>query len=239
MSLHREINLEDGICTHLAAHGWLYEPDAASRYDAARALFPEDLIAWVQATQPQAWETLTQNDGTAAADKLADRLRAALDKQGILHLLRNGLDVVGLRKSLILCVFKPALAMNAALQAGYTANRLRVVRQVRYSPHHQNSLDIVLFLNGIPVATAELKSDYTQAIANAVDQYRYDRPPRVPGKNLPETMLSFPGGALVHFAVSNSEVEMCTRLAGADSIFLPFNRGHDFGAGNPPVGTPT
>jgi type I restriction enzyme, R subunit len=92
----------------------------------------------------------------------------------------------------------------------------------------------VLFLNGIPVATAELKSDYTQSVDDAVDQYRYDRPPRAPGKNIPEPLLSFPGGALVHFAISNSEVRMTTRLAGADTVFLPFNRGCDQGAGNPP-----
>ncbi|WP_272876056.1 type I restriction endonuclease [Neoroseomonas soli] len=100
---------------------------------------------------------------------------------------------------------------------------------------------MVLFLNGIPVATAELKSDYTQSVQDAVDQYRFDRLPRAPGKNLAEPLLSFPGGALVHFALSNSEAQMCTRLAGADSKFLPFNRGHDFGAGNPPNpnGAPT
>ena len=107
--------------------------------------------------------------------------------------------------------------------------------------HHENSLDLVLFLNGIPVATAELKSDYTQSVQDAVDQYRYDRLPRAPGKNLPEPLLAFPGGALVHFAASNSEVQMCTLLAGPESKFLPFNRGRDFGAGNPdnPNGAPT
>lgn len=83
----------------------------------------------------------------------------------------------------------------------------------------------------LPVATAELKSDYTQRVQDAIDQYRYDRLPRT---NRAEPLLAFPGAALVHFAVSNSEVHMCTRLAGADSEFLPFNRGNDFGAGNPP-----
>jgi len=131
--------------------------------------------------------------------------------------------------------------MNEALAARYAANRLRVVRQLRYSPHHENSLDLVLFLNGIPVATAELKSDYTQRVEDAVDQYRFDRLPKLPGRNTPEPILAFPGGALVHFAVSNSEVRMCTRLEGADSRFLPFNRGQEGGAGNPPNpnGTPT
>lgn len=239
--VHREQAFEDAICAHLAAHGWLYEPDAAARHDRARGLFPEDLVAWVQATQPDAWAALEKTHGPAAATALADRLRDTLDRQGTLDALRHGLDMVGLRRPISLCQFRPALGMNAGLAARHAANRLRVVRQVRYSPHHENSLDLVLFLNGIPVATAELKSDYTQGIEDAVDQYRNDRPPKVPGKNLPEPILAFPGGALVHFAVSNSEVRMCTRLEGADSRFLPFNQGNDGGAGNPPnpAGTPT
>ena len=239
--LHREARLEEAICAHLSAHGWLYDPGAAARHDRARGLFTEDLTAWVQETQPEAWQALTKTHGPAAATMLADRLRAALDKQGTLELLRHGLDVVGLRRPIQLAQFRPALAMNEALAARYAANRLRVVRQLRYSPHHENSLDLVLFLNGIPVATAELKSDYTQRVEDAVDQYRFDRLPRLPGRNTPEPILAFPGGALVHFAVSNSEVRMCTCLEGADSRFLPFNRGHDGGAGNPPNphGAPT
>ena len=140
-------------------------------------------------------------------------------------MLRNGLDVLGLKQAVAVAQFKPALGMNEALQARYDANRLRVVRQVRYSVHGENSLDLVLFLNGIPIATAELKSDYTQSVQDAIDQYRYDRPPRAPGKNVAEPLLSVPGGALVHFAVSNSEVHMTTRLEGAGTSFLPFNRG--------------
>jgi type I restriction enzyme, R subunit len=234
MSLHKEIAFEDGICDHLHTHGWLYETGAADRYDRSRALFIEDLVAWIKASQPQAWSVLEGANGAVTAKVLADRLRASLDKQGTLHILRNGLDVVGLKQSLALCQFKPALAMNKGLQELYTANRLRVVRQVHYSLHGEQSLDLVLFLNGIPVATAELKSDYTQSVQDAIDQYRYDRNPRGTSKNTSEPLLSFPGGTLVHFAVSNSEVHMSTRLAGSDSVFLPFNQGFDFGAGNPP-----
>lgn len=241
MSIHKELAFEDSICAHLGTHGWLYEIGAANRYDRARALFVEDVTAWIQESQPLAWKTLEQTHGSATANVLADRLRMALDKQGTLHLLRLGLDVVGLKQPLTLCQFKPALGMNEALQSRYAANRLRVVRQVRYSAHSENSIDLVLFVNGIPVATAELKSDYTQSVTDAVDQYRYDRLPKPPGKNLPEPLLNFPGGALVHFAVSNSEVQMCTLLSGTDSKFLPFNQGCDSGAGNPlnPNGAPT
>ncbi|WP_191057591.1 type I restriction endonuclease subunit R [Geminicoccus harenae] len=241
MSLHKEIAFEDGLCAHVAAHGWLYDPEAARRYDRSRALFPEDLLAWVQATQPDAWASLSKTHGPAAGSVLAERLRSALDKQGVLEVLRGGLDVIGLKQRIVLCQFRPALGMNPTLQARYDANRLRVVRQVRYSQHSEACLDIVLFLNGIPVATAELKSDYTQRVQDATDQYRYDRLPRTPAGNQPEPLLSFPGGALVHFAASNSEVHMTTLLAGTDTVFLPFNRGHDFGAGNPPnpTGAPT
>ena len=232
MSIHKERAFEDGICEYLAAHGWLHAEGDAALYDRRRALFVPDLLAWVHESQPDAWSALQAKGVTPAM--LADRLRTALDKFGLLHVLRDGLDVVGLKKSMAVARFRPALAMNAELAAQHAANRLRVVRQVRYSLHGEHSLDLVLFLNGIPVATAELKSDYTQSVGDAVDQYRYDRMPKAPGKSNPEPILSFPGGAFVHFAVSNSEVRMTTRLAGAETKFLPFNRGHDMGAGNPP-----
>jgi type I restriction enzyme R subunit len=111
-------------------------------------------------------------------------------------------------------------------------NRLRVVRQVHYSLKNQNCIDLVLFLNGIPVATCELKTDFTQLVQDAIDQYRFDRHPKPKGQPA-EPLLSFPSGALVHFAVSNREVYMTTRLAGAETQFLPFNQGDDGAAGNP------
>ncbi|HEV2607919.1 MAG TPA: DEAD/DEAH box helicase family protein, partial [Xanthomonadaceae bacterium] len=112
-------------------------------------------------------------------------------------------------------------------------NRLRVVRQVRSSLHNENAIDLVLFLNGVPVATVELKTDFTQSVEDAVDQYRFDRLPRPKGRNEAEPLLDFPRGALVHFAVSNSEVRMTTKLTGAATNFLPFNRGDHGAAGNP------
>jgi len=107
------------------------------------------------------------------------------------------------------------------------------VRQVRYSLRNENAIDLVLFLNGIPVATVELKSDFTQSVDDAVDQYRYDRNPRPKGQGDAEPLLAFPRGALVHFAVSQSEVRMTTRLEGTKTNFLPFNQGDHGGAGNP------
>ena len=234
MSLHREIALENEICSYLAAHGWLYAEGDAAGYDRTHALFPSDLLAWVQETQPKAWQTLTKSHGAATEATLLDRVRKQLDDRGTLEVLRHGVELLGLRQPLTLARFRPALAMNPELEAQYVANRLRVVRQVRYSVHNENALDLVLFVNGLPVATVELKSDFTQSVDDAVDQYRFDRNPRPKGQSDAEPLLDFPSGALVHFAVSNSEVRMTTRLQGAATRFLPFNRGNDGGAGNPP-----
>ncbi|HYD52115.1 MAG TPA: DEAD/DEAH box helicase family protein [Gemmatimonadaceae bacterium] len=231
MSVHTEIHLETEICEHLAAHGWLHEPGDAARYDRVRALFPDDAIAWVQVTQPAAWETLQKNHGAAAGETLLARLRAQLDQRGTLDVLRHGIEMLGLKGKVAPAQFKPALALNPEILQRHAANRLRVVRQVRYSIHNENSIDLVLFLNGIPVATAELKTDFTQNIDDAKDQYRFDRPPKTKAQT--EPLLAFPGGALVHFAVSNREVHMTTRLEGAATRFLPFNQGDGGGAGNP------
>jgi type I restriction enzyme, R subunit len=232
--LHREINLETEICDHLAVHGWLYAAGDAANYDRARALFPADVIAWLQATQQKAWETLVRNNGAQADDDVLRRLRDAINQHGTLYVIRHGIELLGLREPLALAQFRPALAMNPDTLAKYAANRLRVVRQVRYSLHNENAIDLALFLNGIPVATCELKSDFTQSVDDAVDQYRFDREPRPKGQSASEPLLSFPNGALVHFAVSNSAVMMATQLVGSKTKFLPFNRGDNGAAGNPP-----
>ncbi len=232
MSLHKEINLEVEICRHLAAHGWLHAEGDAARYDRSRALYPPDVLAWVQAAHPQAWERLEKNHGANAAETLLARVRDQIDQRGTLDVLRHGVELLGLRQPLKLAEFKPALAMNPDILARYRANRLRVVRQVKYSVHSENCIDLVLFLNGIPVATVELKTDFTQSIDDAVDQYRFDRLPKPKGQ-APEPLLSFPNGALVHFAVSNYEVRMVTKLTGPSTRFLPFNKGDGGGEGNP------
>lgn len=232
MSLHKEISFELEICQHLASTGWLYAEGDAAGYDRARALFPADVLGWVQATQPKAWETLTKNHGARVEETLLTRLRDQLDQRGTLDVLRHGIELLGLKTPLTLAQFKPALAINPDILARYAANRLRVVRQVRYSLHCENSIDLVLFLNGLPVATVELKTDFTQSIGDAIDQYRFDRNPKPKGQAV-EPLLSFPSGALIHFAVSNQEVAMVTKLVGQPTVFLPFNLGDNGAAGNP------
>jgi type I restriction enzyme, R subunit len=234
MSLHKEIHLEDELCADLTAAGWLYDAADAGPYDRAQALFVDDVVSWIKTSQPKAWEAIEKSHGATAPKVVAERLRKSLDSQGTLAVLRQGFEMIGLKQPIAMCQFKPALAMNADLQARYAANRLRVVRQVHYSVHNENSIDLVLFVNGIPVATAELKSHYTQSVQDAVYQYKTDRAPFFKPKNMAEPLLAFPGGALVHFAVSNVAAEMTTRLAGLDTTFLPFNQGTAGGAGNPP-----
>ena len=232
MSIHKELAFEEEICEHLGSHGWIYVEGDSSRYDRARALFPDDVLAWVQGTQSQAWEALVKNHGTHAAETLLNRLRESINQRGTLNVLRQGIEMLGVKGKLPVAQFKPALSLNPDIQARYEANRLRVVRQVRYSQHNENSIDLVLFLNGIPVATAELKTDFTQSVKDAIDQYRFDRDPKAKQKT-PELLLGWPSGALVHFAVSNSEVAMTTMLSGAKTHFLPFNKGDHGASGNP------
>jgi len=234
VNLHQEHHFEREICEHLAAHGWLYAEGGAAGYDRQHGLYLPDLLTWVEATQPDSWQRLLKTHGPQLGERLAERVRKNLDERGTLDVLRRGVEMLGLKESLSLVQFKPALAMNPVIQQHYSANRLRVVRQVRHSLNNpQDALDLVLFVNGIAVATAELKSDFTQGVGDAVDQYRFDRNPQPKG-GLAEPLLGFPGGPLVHFAVSQAEVMMTTRLAGAGTHFLPFNRGNKGAAGNEP-----
>jgi len=233
MSLHKEIRFEQEIAEHLGLNGWVYEEGVPAQYDRARALFPDDVIAWVQESQPEAWQALAKGHGLNADARLLERVRQEMDGRGTLDVLRTGIELFPVKSKIAMAQFRPASGINQAILTRYKANRLRVVRQVRYSESNENCLDLAFFLNGLPVATVELKSDFTQSVQDAVDQYRFDRHPQPKGQK-PEPLLSFPGGALVHFAVSNSEAQMTTRLAGPATRFLPFNKGDRGAAGNPP-----
>jgi type I restriction enzyme R subunit len=234
VSVEHERAFEDEICDHLAATGWLYSPTGAG-YDKARALFPEDVFAWLEATQPEEWAKLVKPsmspaEQAQAKEQLLGRLVKALDLPlesggGTLAVLRKGFKKTPARFSM--CEFKPATTLNAAAMERYAAVRVRVMRQVYYSGEHKGSIDLVLFVNGLPVATLELKTDNTQSIEHAKAQYRTDRDPKG------EPLLGFANRCLVHFAVSNDEVSMTTRLAGKATHFLPFNMGNDGAAGNP------
>jgi type I restriction enzyme, R subunit len=163
-----------------------------------------------------------------------------LDTHGTLHLLRHGFKDVDAK--FFLCQFKPAHKKNPKLLETLKKNRLTVVRQLHYSLHNENSIDLVLFVNGLPVATGELKTDLTQSVKDAIKQYKQDRQPKDPKSKELEPLLQFKTRALVHFAVSTDLVFMTTKLAGDDTQFLPFNMGRpdgidmlSAGAGNPPA----
>lgn len=231
---HHEVVFESEICAYLDAHGWLYSPKDTG-YDRERALFPEDLFAWLQQTQQVAYEKALKAAGSQA--KFLDVLTAALDKPlehggGTLNILRNGVQYIGGGR-LKMAQFRPETSLNATTNEQYAAMRVRVMRQVHFSTADQRSIDLVFFVNGLPVATVELKTDFNQSLDDAINQYRQDRGPMTNGR--PEPLLSFGHRALVHFAVSNDLAAMTTRLEGAKTHFLPFNVGHKGGAGNPPA----
>jgi type I restriction enzyme R subunit len=227
---HREIHFENELCDSLKAHGWL-EGDP-EKYDRGLALYREDLIGWLADTQPKELEKLTGWHKGNAERALGEHVAKLINDQGSLALLRHGFKDRGARFQL--CQFKPSHGFNPEIADRYAKVRCRVVRQVHYSLSNENSLDLVLFVNGIPTATLELKTDFTQSVEDAIAQYRYDRPPKDPKTKRVEPLLAFKRGALVHFAVSTDEVYMTTALKGKETVFLPFNLGNNGGAGNPP-----
>lgn len=238
MADYNEIKFEQEIAEHLAAHGWLYSP-TDDGYDRERALFPEDIFGWLEDTQATELVKVVKSGSATERSQVLDRLVKVLETPleaggGTLNVLRKGFSHISARFDL--AQFKPESTLNPATVERYAKMRLRVMRQVHYSTATNHSLDLVLFVNGLPVATLELKTDFTQSIADAIAQYKKNRPVKDPITGKPQPLFGFGTRALVHFAVSNDEVWMTTKLAGDKTYFLPFNRGTlDGGAGNPPA----
>lgn len=235
---HKEIAFEKEIAEHLAAHGWYYSPTDAG-YDRQRALFPDDVLGWLADTQPDQLAKVVKAGGDTAKQQaqLLDRIVKVLDTPmnnggGTLNLLRKGFSHLSAKFSM--CEFRPESTLNAKRNADYAAVRLRVMRQVHFSTADQRSVDLVFFVNGLPVATAELKTEFTQTVFDAITQYKTSRLPKDPATGMRQPLFVSGARALVHFAVSDDEVWMTTQLAGQTTHFLPFNRGtEDGGAGNP------
>lgn len=241
MAQHNEVVFEEELCQALVANGWLYSQDDTG-YDKERAIYPADVFGWLHDTQPTSLAKVVKPSADEAErvmqeKMLLDRLCKVLDhpanhaESGMLSVLRNGFKNVSTR--LEMCQFKPAMGLNPATLDRYSKVRLRVMRQVHYSTSNNNSIDLVFFINGLPVATMELKTDFTQSVKEAIMQYKTDRLPRDPKTKKEEPLLSFGRRALVHFAVSNFEVLMTTRLMGEATHFLPFNLGDNGRKGNP------
>ena len=227
---HREKHFEAYIVQQLAARGWLVGETPG--YDQNHALYPEDLVEWIKATQPAKWDKLVAQNGDKAVATLMDRLAQALDKDGTVQVLRNGIKLAPAGE-IALSEGLPEDERDPSAWARYRANRLRVVPQLMYRPGSKLAIDLVFFINGLPVATVEVKTDFTQSAGAAVEQYKNDRLPMDPVTRRREPLLSFKRGAVVHFAMSDSDIRMATKLAGADTVFLPFNLGRDGHAGNP------
>lgn len=236
MAVSKEYQFQQDIINDMTANGWLTGP--ASGYDRTTALYTEDFLCYIKEAWPERWEKFAKTNPNNPEKILVHKLVRELEQNGTLDVLRHGFKLPGVK--IETCSFKPDHGMNPDTLRRYQCNRLRVVPEVAYSPHAREGeynprLDLVLFVNGIPTATLELKSEFKQSVENAKRQYRYGRPVKDPVTRKPEPLLTFKRGALVHFAVSQSEVAMTTKLDGKDTFFLPFNKGTlEGGAGNPP-----
>ncbi len=214
------------LASELAQELGGYHKRASGEYDRALCLIGRDTLDFIWATQPEEWEKFRTQYGEEAKERLLRRVASEVASRGTLDVLRRGVKANGC--AFKLAYFTPVSGLNDALRTRYEANIFSVVRQLHYGTlDADRSLDLALFLNGLPLFTAELKNQFTgQTVHNAISQYRTDRDPREP--------LFAQGRCLAHFAVDPTLVYMSTHLQGRKTIFLPFNQGNGTGAGNPP-----
>lgn len=233
MASPNEHAFETAICESLTSAGGYQAikignaADADHDFDADLALDTAELFAFIGETQGDEWEKVRASHATAdeAQRAFAQRLAKEIERRGTIDVLRHGVVYAGHQKADIrLAYFRPASGLNPDLAAKYTANRLTVTRQLPYQAGSNKTLDLGLFVNGLPVATAELKNHLTgQTAEDAKKQYRKDRDPKNP-------LLR---RAIVHFAIDTERAYMTTKLSGDTTRFLPFNRGDgEGGAGN-------
>jgi type I restriction enzyme, R subunit len=228
-----ETLLEDEISAHLVAAGGYQECKVGTErewrpdFNPAVGLDTVELFRFIELTQGPEWEKLVKahgGDEELAYRKFIQRLAQQIDERGTVDVLRYGIRDQNVE--IRLSYRSPAFGIAPELVAHYDANRLTVTRQLPFDPDSNQTIDLCLFLNGIPVATAELKNHLTgQNIEHAIEQYRTNRDP----KN-----VTLGGRAIVHFAVDPDSVAMTTKLEGKATRFLPFNLGHNLGKGNPP-----
>ncbi|HDV5696854.1 TPA: type I restriction endonuclease subunit R [Legionella pneumophila] len=225
MNKHKEIRFEEAIEQYLTEYGGYVQGDAKA-FDPQKALFPNDIISFIEKSQPTKWQAIQSFHGIKADAVLIDSLCKELSSKGMLNVLRHGFKCFG--KNFRIAYFTPNSKMNPDAWADYALNELTITRQVRFDPKDQTqSIDVLLAVNGLPVVTMELKNPLTkQTVANGKRQYREDRDPTLP-------LFRFKERALVHFVVDTELVFMTTKLDGKKTFFLPFNRGNGFGAGNP------
>ena len=225
-SITNEKAFEENIEQSLIERGGYVKGDPAV-FDRALALDTTVLFKFIKDTQKDTWDSLSAIHGAEAERKFLYRLNQELDVRGMLDCLRHGITDYG--KKFILAYFKPVSKLNPETQRLYNKNILTVTRQVHYSTKDESSIDMLLSVNGLPAATIELKNPFTgQDVDDAKRQYKYDRDER-------EFLFQFKKRALVHFAVDTDVIYMTTRLQGSKTKYLPFNKGYNKGAGNPPA----
>ena len=234
MSRHTERAFETAIEAGLTRSG-VYQKRNPSAFDEALALFPDDVSGFLKESQPAKWEALQALLGPKTVATVLDSLSRELELKGTLHVLRHGFKCYG--KTFRMAYFRPNTRMNPEAVENYATNRLTITRQVAFvsvmkkadGKNRRCIIDVTLAVNGIPVVTAELKNPLTGLrAAHAIHQYENERDGR-------DLLFVFKKRALVHFAVDPDEIWMTTRLRGKETHFLPFNRGNNHGAGNPPV----
>lgn len=209
-----ERDFEQHITDHLTEKEG-YQLRHSRDYDRELSLFPEELWAFLQTTQPEKLDALEGQYGAQTRQKVLVNIDRNIKANGLLHVLRNGVTDRG--QKLALCYFAPANAKNTDHDRLFGENRFGVVRQLYYSADATQSIDLVLVLNGLPIFTAELKNALTgQYLEEAIRQYQHDRSPAQP--------LLAPYRCLAHFAVSTEKVAVATTLAGVKTRFLPFNQ---------------
>ncbi len=223
MKVHAEIAYESVIETYLLNH--TYQTIDKHSYDKEKAIFPQTALDFIKATQQKEWSKLEALLGNNTEEQVITDLCKWMDIHGSLSTLRHGFKCYG--RTLYVAFFKATHTMNPELEQSYSENFLGITRQLQYASKNTKSLDVTLSLNGIPVATLEIKNPMTgQTIEEAKSQYAADRDPR-------ELLFEFKRRTLVHFAVDTEQVAMTTRLAGNATYFLPFNKGVKGSAGNP------
>lgn len=224
MSITTENTFETALVQSLTEHGGYTEGNAPD-YSPELGMFKYEVIKFLQESQPKRWEKISAIHGADADNRVIQRLYKELDLRGSLDVLRNGFVDYGVRFQM--AFFQPASGLNPDAVDLYNKNNLKVYRQIYYSTKNKNSVDVLLSLNGIPVATLELKNQFTgQNVGNALKQYSTTRDNR-------EILFAFKKRCLVHFAVDQDEVFMTTKLDGSKTYWLPFNKGANNGKGNP------
>lgn len=232
---HHEKHLEKYIVDKLEKNGWVV--GQSNHYDTEYALYPEDLFAWIKASQPEKWDKLFSLNGANTEKVILDRLDTELNNKGTIKVFRKGFDIAG-AGTIDISESAPEDQRNQTTIAKYQANILRVVPQLKYHPSKDSGiLDLVFFINGLPMATVEIKTEFNQTIDDAIWQYKNDRQPIDPRTRRKEPLLTKERGAIVHFALTESLIFMTTELCGQSTFFLPFNKGNQGHSGNQPAET--